>query len=218
MNPAYKKAGASTVGAEIDGTRSGGFTAIASNGDLDRDGEVIRPGCFAPLPATIPVHLDHTMSASSVIARGRPYYRGDLLMIDATFATTPDAQVVREKVQDGTLDSLSIVFMGKQWEDIDGVRTCVKGELLAADIVSVPSNRGARILSMRSVSADPRSAVRETVADALLTLARAEIAECKALGITPVGPNRRRVAAMLRESLDVSSNRPIPTLHTMRSL
>lgn len=213
---AYKRAGASTVGAEIDRTSAGGFTAVASNGDLDRDGERILPGCFTPLPDSIPVHLDHTMSASTVIARARPYYKGDTLMVDATFSTTPDAQLVRAKVKDGTLDSLSIVFRGLKWETIEGVRTCVRGELLAADIVSVPALPTARIVSMRSASLHTMAA-RDAVADALLTLARAEIADCKALGIVPRGRNRARVDALLREALDAPSNRP-RTSYDPRSL
>ena len=68
MSTAYAKAGASTVGAGIDRANAGGFTAIASNGDLDRDGERILPGCFSPLPDSIPIHLDHTMRAESVVA------------------------------------------------------------------------------------------------------------------------------------------------------
>lgn len=214
----YTKAGASTVGARIKraGADAGGFTAIASNGDVDRDGERIQPGCFSPLPKSIPIHLDHTMQAASVVARGRPYYKGDELMVDATFSSSAFAQEVRGQVNDGTLDSLSIVFMGSEWRDIDGVRTCVKGELLAADIVSVPSNRGARILSMRSASLHSMTA-RDAVADALLTLARAEIADCKALGIVPRGRNRARVDALLREALDAPSNRP-RTSYDPRSL
>lgn len=214
MNPAYKRAGASTVGAEIDHTSSsGGFTAIASNGDLDRDGERIMPGCFAPLPDSIPIHLDHTMSAATVVARGRPYMRGDELRMDATFGSTPDAQLVRAKVKDETLSALSIVFLGKVWKDIDGVRTCVKGELLAADIVSVPSNRGARILSMRSYSTATTDAAREAVADALLALARSEIAACKALGVGTVGRHRRRVDTMIRSAL-TDRDYLKPALHT----
>ncbi len=63
---------AATVGGEITAADSGGFLAIASTGDVDRDGESIQPGCFNPLPTSIPVHLDHAMSAGNVIARARP--------------------------------------------------------------------------------------------------------------------------------------------------
>lgn len=219
MNLHLKKAGASTVGAEIERADAGGFIAVASNGDLDRDGERIQPGCFldenGKLPATIKVHLDHSMSARDVVAVARPYYKGDLLMIDATFDRGKDAQEVRRKVQDGTLDSLSIVFMGKKWETIDGVRTCVKGTLLAADVVSIPSNPGARILSMRGFSnASAADLAREVAADAILALARIEIAECKRIGYGGDGPQRRRAAAMVRAALTEVDRRPRPGLHT----
>lgn len=208
MNPRLKAAGASSVGADITEADGGGFVAIASNGDLDRDGERIQPGCMSPLPESIPIHLDHTMSAATVVARGRPYYSGDRLMVEAAFASTPDAQAVRTKVQAGVLDSLSIVFIGKQWETIDGVRTCVRGELLAADIVSVPSNRGARILSMRDLNQRPTDTARRAAADALLMLARVELLEAKrALGDAR-GPARRQIDQMLRHTLTDPSRRP----------
>ena len=83
------------------GADSGGFTAIASNGDVDRDGERILPGCFAPLPDSVGVHLDHTFQAVTLVARARPYYVLDELRIDAKFSGTQDAQQVRENVMDG---------------------------------------------------------------------------------------------------------------------
>jgi HK97 family phage prohead protease len=190
-----------TVGATIERADSGGFTAIASNGDLDRDNERIMPGCMSPLPASVPIHLDHTMSAASVVARGRPYYVGDQLRVDATFASTRDAQDVRAKVLDGVIDSMSIVFRRLLWKTIEGVRTCVKGELLAADIVSVPSNSGARILSMRSARHPAVAAARRVTADALVTMARCELAQAKALlaATDRRGPVRRRTDALIRE-------------------
>jgi phage head maturation protease len=51
---------------------------------------------------------------------------GDELRVDASFASTSDAQVVRQKVADGIIDSMSIVFRALRWEDIDGVRTASK--------------------------------------------------------------------------------------------
>ena len=196
------------VGATIECADSGGFTAVASNGDLDRDGERIQPRCMEPLPASVPVHLDHTMSAASVVARGRPFYAGDELRIDATFASTTDAQEARRKVLDGVIDSVSIVFVGLKWKNIDGVRTCIKGELLAADLVSVPSNRGARILSTRSARHPMVAAALRVSADALVASARAELVEAKSLlrATDPRGPARRRADAMLHEVLTVNAD------------
>ena len=199
MSNVYDVKGVSSVSADIESADSGGFTAIASNGDLDRDNERLQPGCFSPLPKSIPVHLDHEMSAEGVIARARPYYVGNDLMVDATFDAGSKAQEIRRKVNDRILDSMSIVFRGLTWKDIDGVRTCVDAELLAADIVSIPSNSGARILSMRSMRPSVREAVREVTADALLFLAREEIAELKRAGYGPTGPKRRKVDAAIHD-------------------
>lgn len=202
LTAAMKAAGASTIEAAIE-VSPGGFTAVASNGDLDRDGERIRPHCFDPLPESVPIGLDHTMTAAGVIGRGRPFYSGNQLLVDVKFASTPDAQQVRAKVKDRTLDSLSIVFRGQQWEQVDGVRTCTRGELLAVDIVSVPSNVGARVLSMRSMGGDVREQARHVTADALLALARGQVAECKSAGLyRGRGRTRRTVDDLLREALN----------------
>jgi hypothetical protein len=187
VNPRYRQAGASTVTGQIEAVDSGGFTAVASTGDVDRDGERLLPGAFEPLPASIPCHLDHGMTASSVVAKATPYYDGDRLMIDAVFGSSPQAQEVRQTVREGLIDSVSVVVLGKQWEDRGGVRCLVSGELLACDLVSVPSNRQARVLEMRNVGAYRRTsrqgAVHPLVADALLLLARHEIQQAKAAGL-----------------------------------
>lgn len=182
MNPQLKAAGASSIAATIQHVDGGGFVAIASDGNLDRDGERVQPGALSWETPTVPIHVGHTMNPQDVVARGRPYYDLDNLMVDATFGSHKDAQEVRQKVADGTLDSLSIVFLGKQWETIDGVRTCVRGDLLAADLVSIPSNSRARILSVRSMApgsygAQARALCWEVERD----LARLEIAQAKAL-------------------------------------
>ena len=200
MRNIYGKAGVSAVNADIETADNGGFLAVASTADVDRDGESLAVGCFDPLPASIPVHLDHTMHAANVVARARPYYVGDKLMVDATFASTPDAQDVRAKVKDGILDSLSVVFRSLKWENIDGVRTCVKAELLAADVVSVPSQSNARILSMRSLQLASKELADEAIADALLALARAELVESKRL-LGNDGRHRRRINDLLYDVL-----------------
>ena len=143
------------ITAGIASADGGGFRAIASTPALDRDGEVLAAHCFDPLPATIAVHLDHTMSAATVIGRAVPYYVGNDLHIDCTLASTLDAQTVRTKLAEGVLDSISVVFIAQQWEQRAGVRTCVKAELLAADVVSVPSQSAARVLSVRNYPATP---------------------------------------------------------------
>lgn len=171
-----------TADAPITSRDAGGFVAVASTASVDRDGEVLAAGAFDPLPASIPVHLDHVTTASNVVARARPYYEGGRLMIEARFGSDPAAQEARRKVAEGMIDSVSIVFLGEQWENVKGVKTLRKGELLACDLVSVPSQRDARILAARSLAFE---AVNDLHADALLALARAELAEAKSVLARP---------------------------------
>ena len=58
---------------------------------------------------------------------------------------------MRTKVRDGVIDSMSICFRAIRWEVIDGIRTCTSAELLEVSFVSVPSNPGARVLTLRSM-------------------------------------------------------------------
>lgn len=198
----HDKSGVLSVDARITETERGGFTAIASTDSVDRDGEVIAPNALMPLPASIPVHLDHDMSARNAVARAKPYYRDGRLMIDAVFGSDTAAQGVRQKVSEGLIDSVSIVFMGERWEDRKGIRTLTRGELLACDLVSVPSNRDARVLAARSL----RWATNQTTADAravaLLALVEVEIAEARrVLKSTQPGSARRMVDQMIRNEL-----------------
>lgn len=135
--------------AGIESADGGGFTAVASTAAQDRDGESLAVGCFVPLPPSIPVHLDHTMSAASVIGRAVPYYVGNALHIDADLASTPDAQTVRTKLAERVLNAVSVVFRPLEWDSVAGVRTCVRAELLACDVVSIPSQSDALVLSVR---------------------------------------------------------------------
>jgi len=157
-----------SVSAEVVSSDSGGFVAVASTPSLDRDGEVLASHCFDPLPASIPCHLDHQMAAAAVVARCRPYYVADELRIDARFSASLEAQAVRGKVAEGTLADISVVFRPIQWDQIRGIRTLAKGELLAADLVSVPSQRDARVLSVRSYAVQSRAGLHAEVERALV--------------------------------------------------
>ncbi|MBA3488266.1 MAG: hypothetical protein H0T78_01765 [Longispora sp.] len=137
----------------VDDTGNGRFTAVASAPTVDRDGEVIVPGAMEPLPKSIPVHDGHPVGAQAgrqPIARARPYYKNGVLYVEGYFASTPDAQATRQKVMEGVLDSMSIMFHRPERETVKGVPTITKAELLAADFVGIPSNREARVISARA--------------------------------------------------------------------
>jgi phage head maturation protease len=202
MKVSYHGKGASISEAPVVDSDSGGFTAIASTGSVDRDGEIIRPGALT-LPDSIPVHADHSFSVDRVIGRGQPYYRGAELWLDVTLGSGQAAQEVRQKISERLLDSVSIVFSGQKWETINGVRTCTKGELLACDVVTVPSNRDARILSVRGIGQQRPTSTNEARWQAQLALMEAELADAKAVlaeaqRLTPSQPTTADVRRFLR--------------------
>ncbi len=137
--------------AKIASVDAGGWTAVASAPTLDRDGEVIAAGAFEPLPATVPVHLNHELRVEALVGRAVPRYQGGKLIIDGVFAGTELAASTRQLVLDGTLTTMSVVFIGSQRKTIDQVPTITRAELVAVDFVSIPSNRDAVVLSARSL-------------------------------------------------------------------
>ena len=156
-----------------DGT--GTFEAVASAATLDRDGEVVATGAFAPLPDRVPIHRDHLMSSEGLVGSGQPFYAGDHLMVRGTFASTPRAQVVRQLVKEGHLGHMSVGFMAADRKDVDGVPHITRAELLEVSFVSVPSNREARVLAAKSGSKEATvSEARALVARTLLDIALAD--------------------------------------------
>jgi len=128
----------------------GTWKAVASAPSVDRDNEVVDAFAFEPLPATVPVHAEHF---GEIIGSGRPYYEGETLYIDGTFASTPKAQVIRSLVREGHLRTMSVAFMTLQKRK--GNPTHIeKAELLAVDWASIPSNRDALVLAAKALKTD----------------------------------------------------------------
>ncbi len=144
------------LNAEIKSTKDegpGSFEAVLSMPTLDRDGEIIDPDAFLPLPKRITIDIDHGLSAKDTIGSGVPYYDNDVLMIRATFASTPDAQEMRAKVLEGHVGHVSVAYRAAKYEidENDGLPHLRKAELLNAAIVSIPSNREAAILVAKAI-------------------------------------------------------------------
>ena len=176
--------GTKAITATIEHPSAGGFIAVASTASRDRDGEVLAYGAFNPLPHSVPCHVDHVMTAAGVVGRGRPYYSGDKLYVDVALASTPDAQTIRDKLREGILNTVSIAFMGQQWETIAGQRTLIRGELLAVDLVSVPSNRDATVVSVRGFTESPGALIgeaRRALDDIRRSVMDHDLAQAKAL-------------------------------------
>lgn len=139
---------------------SGEFEAILSMPTLDRDGEIIDAYAFEPLPAKIPIDVDHGVGTEKTVGSGVPFYDTDgTLWIRGTFASTPLGQNTRTLVTEGHVGFMSVMYMNAVYENgDDGIPHLRKGELLNAAITPVPSNRQAAILAAKSAEKAVRSA------------------------------------------------------------
>lgn len=141
---------------------TGAFEAILSAPTLDRDGEVIDKGAFAPLPTSIPVHAFHDFS--DPIGRAEPYYENDVLKVRGIFASTPRAQEIRTLVTEGVIANMSVGFMSAERADKDGVPHITRAEILEGSFVSIPSNREAAVLVAKEYA--EKAGARNSTSDA----------------------------------------------------
>lgn len=157
---------------------SGEFEAILSTPTVDRDGEIIDPKAFEPLPDYIPIDIDHSMSVSTTVGSGVPYYDGDVLKFRGSFASTALGQEVRTLVVEGHVRKMSVAFMNARREvDPDDERVHIRqAELLNAAIVPIPSNREADIVAAK---ASDMKATKAERLQQIHDLAVANGAECK---------------------------------------
>ncbi len=126
-----------------DGDRM--VTFVASTEDKDRDGEVILASAW---------QLDNYKKNPVVLwahdYRGFPVGKGPgihvadgKLILPCQFAdadTYEFADTACKLAKGGYLNTVSVGFIPLEWEDIDGVKTFTKVELLEVSIVPIPSN------------------------------------------------------------------------------
>lgn len=133
---------------------SGEFEIVMSTDAVDRDGESIVKGAFDPLPESIPVHAFHDFN--DPVGRAVPSYdENGRLVGRGFFASTPRAQEIRQLVADGVIGHTSVGFMAAERKDgKDGGAPEITGaELLEVSFVSVPSNRDAAVLAVKTAAA-----------------------------------------------------------------
>ena len=106
---------------------------------------------ITPLPDRLPLDIDHGMSAADTIGCFRPYFDGDKLMMDATFASTSRAQEVRTLVAEGHVSAVSVAFMNDRAAKELGQPF---RELLNAGVVGIGSNRDAKIVAAKAFDHD----------------------------------------------------------------
>jgi uncharacterized protein len=129
----------------------GEFEAILSTKALDRDGEVVDPHAFDPLPASIPIYFEHNWkSGAAPVGRGVPVVVGDEIHLKAVYASTDKGQEMRALVTEGIVDSMSVGFLNGKRESKSGVRTVVSGEMFEGSLSAIPINTGAKVLVSKS--------------------------------------------------------------------
>lgn len=130
---------------------SGEFEAVISTPTLDRDGEIWDEGWWDPLPADIPIHVDHRfMDVGAVVARAVPFAEDGVLKVRGRYASTPKAQEIRTLVAEGMVTTMSIGAINATIVEKDGVPHCTSAELLEASFVSVPANADALVTSAKA--------------------------------------------------------------------
>lgn len=132
---------------------NGSFEAILSTPTLDRDGEVVDPFAFEPLPQWINIDVDHAMTVERTVGSGRPFYdQQGVLRFTGTYASTPLAQMVRTLVDEGHIRTMSVAYMNARTSLADdGVPHITNAELLNAGIVGIPANRQALITASKAL-------------------------------------------------------------------
>lgn len=152
---AVTKAIASIEPGPADEEGPGTFSLILSTADVDRDGEIVDPGAFDPLPDHIAMDIDHGLSVATTVGSGKPFYREDgKLQVDGTWASTELAQNTRTLVREGHVRTASVAMIPqKKTKDADGQVHVTKADLLNGTFTPVPSNRNAVLLSAKSLAA-----------------------------------------------------------------
>ena len=130
---------------EIKAAGDGTYDAVLSTDRVDRDGESLQPKCFEPLPNSMPFLLDHVYKTDACIGSMAPFYDGDVLKAKISFSSLPKAQAMKTLVDEGHLKSMSVSFYTRDRQVVKGVPTILKGDLVEASLVIIPSNVDAMI-------------------------------------------------------------------------
>jgi HK97 family phage prohead protease len=141
----------------------GEFEAILSTPQLDRDGEILDAGCFEPLPADIPILVDHNVfDVKAVVGRGEPYYDGEVLKVKGRYASTPDGQLVRTLVGEAMVTQMSVNYVNADYyKGDDGVPHLKSGELVESSFVSIPANTDALVEMSKAAKVGARNSATD---------------------------------------------------------
>lgn len=130
---------------------SGSFEVILSTPTRDRQGEVIDAKAFEPLPASLPVHVDHIATYTNLVGRAVPRYEGEILVAKGHYTASPLAQALRADVAEGNITHVSVGFANGVRKALAGTPHVTKGELVEFSFVTVPANAHALVLAAKSM-------------------------------------------------------------------
>lgn len=133
---------------------------LSTFGNIDRDGEVVRPGAFAESlqrfmanPVLLINHENDVRSLAGVFTKAVEDENG--LYVEAMLSNAPGNTDTRWKVVEGILRSLS---MGGIFHYAEDGRTIVRVDLWEGSLVAVPANPRATI-SVRSLTTEEEGKV-----------------------------------------------------------
>lgn len=147
MDVVTKSASVATVESEHP---NGEFEVILSTESLDRDDENLWADEWKqPLPARIHIDGDHGRTLEKTVGSAVPRIEGNRMVAKGTYAGTEYAQMVRQLVNEGHINSVSVTYAERKNQKNDGVQR----ELLNAAFVAIPANPEAVVLASKSFEA-----------------------------------------------------------------
>jgi hypothetical protein len=137
--------------APIESDFPGQFEVILSTETMDRDDENLWADEWrTPLPARIHIDGDHGRSLEKTVGSAVPTIEGNRMIGKGTYAGTEYAQMVRQLVNEGHINSVSVTYAERKNQKNDGVQR----ELLNAAFVAIPANPEAVVLASKAATLD----------------------------------------------------------------
>lgn len=138
--------------APVESDFPGEFEVILSTETKDRDDENLWAEEWKqPLPARIHIDGDHGRTLEKTVGSAVPTLENGRLIGKGTYAKTDYAQMVRQLVNDGHINSVSVTYAERKNAKGEGT---VERELLNAAFVAIPANPEAVVLASKSATPD----------------------------------------------------------------
>lgn len=135
-------------GTDEESSPNGSFHILLSTPGLDRDGEELGTDEWEqPLPALIPMDMDHGMTVATTVGSGVPSIEDDGMHVRGTYTSLPQGQQMRTLVKEGHITTTSVAFLLKTAAD-----GTVSRELLNGTFTPIPANKQALVLASKALS------------------------------------------------------------------